>query len=206
MKNLKKLFLPLLIAVFLSAIICATIFVGCKPEPKTIKIGAILPLTGSAAYFGTHYQNGVNLAFEETKEDLIKQNVKVQFLFEDSQNSDKTAISALNKLLTVDNVNIVISLFPVSEALNPVTTKNPNILHIAATMSPGITEPENTMRIYFNQEQEGMKIVEFCLKKGMRKVFIIHNPIKAQEVEVKEWIIPPLKEKNIEVLTEVLPF
>ena len=198
---------------YLGVIILASSFlltqVSCKKKQegeKNIKIGVILPLTGNAAYFGVHERNGLNLALEEEKNRLGKRKIKVTLMFEDSKNDVKTAISALNKLITVNKTHFIISLFPVSIALNSITSQHPNILHIAGTMAPGITKPENTIRIWFSQEDEGKKIAEFCLRKKVKKVFILYDPIKAQEREVKEYIIPPLKQQNVKVSSDVLPF
>ncbi len=42
--------------------------VGCskkRPEPKEVKIGAILPLTGDGAKYGQSAKKGIDLAVEE---------------------------------------------------------------------------------------------------------------------------------------------
>lgn len=61
----------------------------------SIKIGAVLSLTGPAAVDSLHIQRGLELA----KEDLQAQGVNVEIKYEDDQTDSKAAISALHKLI-----------------------------------------------------------------------------------------------------------
>ena len=83
------------------------LFVSC-PLPaqadEPVKIGFILPLSGAWAEFGAAAQNGIALAREEQPAELAK----IDFIFEDDHYDPKTALTAFNKLRSVDQTRAVI--------------------------------------------------------------------------------------------------
>lgn len=70
---------------------------GGSPGPQVVQLGAVLPLTGEVASYGTGSKEGVEFAVEEAN----KAQRKYQFAvaFEDSKGDPKTALSALQNLL-----------------------------------------------------------------------------------------------------------
>ncbi|MCI8550093.1 MAG: amino acid ABC transporter substrate-binding protein [Lachnospiraceae bacterium] len=79
----------------------------------TIKMGAVLPLTGASAETGIGVQQGLELAAAEINEaGGIKMNGKsyeVELYFEDDQGAADQSVSAAEKLLTMDGVSILYS-------------------------------------------------------------------------------------------------
>lgn len=92
------------------------IFSGCaKKEEKEIKIGAILSLTGKAASYGEWAKKGITLAIEHLN---VKGNsLRFSLIQEDSQGDAKVAVSAMNKLVSVDKVPSVIGFITSGEFL-----------------------------------------------------------------------------------------
>jgi|GEM_PF-1798327 len=76
---------------------------GCSRKqveaPAKYKIGAILPLTGEAATYGTSCREGMEVAASQLGVDLI---------VEDSAAEPKRAIAAFQKLHSVDHVRVVL--------------------------------------------------------------------------------------------------
>ncbi|MDO8624270.1 MAG: ABC transporter substrate-binding protein [bacterium] len=72
--------------------------------PTTIKIGALLPLTGKLAGYGEDVRNGIMLAQEELRE----REVTVEIVFEDSAGDPKVALSGTRKLIDIDKTPIVV--------------------------------------------------------------------------------------------------
>lgn len=70
-----------------------------KEENKSVKIGAILPLTGDAATYGTSCKRGMQVASSM---------FSVQVVIEDSAADPKRAISAYRKLVDVEGVSVVL--------------------------------------------------------------------------------------------------
>src|SRR5262245_31374031 len=78
------------------------------PEPEPILIGAILPLTGSSAIWGVPTREGAELAVEVANAAGGVHGRKLRLIVEDTTGDPKTAVSALQKLLTVDKVVAVL--------------------------------------------------------------------------------------------------
>ena len=74
---------------------------------KTVRIGAILPLTGHAAFIGQWHLDGFNLAIDRIqKED----NITIKLYAVDSKNDPKTGLSAYRSVINKD-LDAVISSF-----------------------------------------------------------------------------------------------
>lgn len=72
---------------------------------QSIRIGALLPLTGEAASYGEDCRRGIELALLDAKQ---KYQQPIDIVFEDTKADPKVAISAFNKLANVDRVQAVI--------------------------------------------------------------------------------------------------
>ncbi len=129
---------------FLAIVLIALLFCpsGCKkeePQAKEIKIGAILPLTGSAAPYGENAKRGIELALTEINAAGGIQGSRIRVLFEDSRTDPKEAVSALNKLYSTHGVRYIIGDINSSGvlAMAPIAEKNKIIL-----LSPGASNPK----------------------------------------------------------------
>jgi len=72
---------------------------------KKIKIGVILPLTGSASYFGEEAKNGIKMAIKDLEE------INVEAIYEDSKCDPLEGISSYNKLVNVNGVGVIVGPF-----------------------------------------------------------------------------------------------
>ena len=121
-------------------ILLGNFFLGCKKEPKVIKIGVITPLTGEGATYGMATKRGVDLAVEEINMAGGINGKKVKVIYEDDKMTPKDAVNALNKLIRVDKVPVVIGGFTsrVTLALAPVAEQNKVILFSASSTADDI--------------------------------------------------------------------
>lgn len=123
-----------------------------------ITIGAILPLTGNAASYGTSLKRGLDIAFNESD---------VRLYYEDSKGDPKTAVNAVNKLINVDKVELLIGdMFTnTTMAIVPIASKN-NILLLTPTASSSeISEKGKTaFRLYPSEAEEGEELYSFSNK------------------------------------------
>jgi len=104
-----------------------------KPEKdnRQIRIGAILPLTGTASNYGEMMERGIRIALEEIADDpkLSKSNIKI--VIEDSRSSPKDGVAAFQKLVTIDETpavmpalsGIILGCVPIAEQ-NGITLLN----------------------------------------------------------------------------------
>jgi len=87
----------------------------------SIKIGAILPLTGDLAFLGEEIKKGIDLAVSEYKDKGIDINV----IYEDDQSlSQVVAVNAANKLLNIDKIDVGLTmLVEESRSIAPIFNK-----------------------------------------------------------------------------------
>jgi len=125
--------------------------------PEEIKIGAILPLTGKVAVFGEWIKNGMEMALECARKE---KNGNMVVIYEDSRMDAKTGVLALNKLLTVDKVDIVVSaMSKVSIPLIPIVEKKQMPLILLDVTYPQITQKGKMLFRHFIQSDREASIL-----------------------------------------------
>ena len=86
--------------------------IGAAGAVGMIKVGAVGPLTGPAASGGNNWRRAFELAVKEANDaggiDIDGTKEKVEFTAEDSQSRPEVGLSAAEKLLTRDNVDILV--------------------------------------------------------------------------------------------------
>ena len=116
-------------------------FTGCaKKEPGVYKIGAILPLTGSAAEFGQDGKMGIDLAIEEVNTRGGVNGHKLVVTYGDSKNNPKEGVSIFNKFLATDKPPIMLcTMSSVSMTVAPLADKSKTVLFCIAA-HPELTD------------------------------------------------------------------
>ena len=121
------------------AIVVVIVWSTTERQPNTITIGAILPLSGSAAPYGQNAKRGIDLAISEINSNGGINGMRVAVLYEDSKTEPKEAVSALQKLFNSNGVRYVIGDINSTGllAMAPVAEKNKILL-----LSPGASNPK----------------------------------------------------------------
>ena len=136
-----------------AALLCVIIFLtGCAAQIEApIKIGAILPLSGPAAIWGENIQNGMILAQQE----LARQGIDVEIVFEDSQARADVGVTAYRKLNDVDDVDLIVSAFSrVSVPLVPLADEDQIPIIMTLVAAKGVAEQSPfSFRFYSNERQ-----------------------------------------------------
>lgn len=115
--NKKLIVVSLIVAIIAIALILAFLFThptGLVVENKTLKIGILTPLTGFGD-LGVKMQRGSVLAIQELNSQ--SNSVKIDPLVEDEGCDPKKALSALKKLVEIDDVHIIVGPLCSSSAL-----------------------------------------------------------------------------------------
>jgi ABC-type branched-subunit amino acid transport system substrate-binding protein len=88
---------------------------GNAPQGGAVKIGVILPQTGDLSVTGEKMYNGVRLAAAQAPANM-------QFVYEDDHSDVTTGVTAANKLLSVDKVDLLVGLYNPDEvkAVDPI--------------------------------------------------------------------------------------
>lgn len=143
-------------------------------EQEPIKVGVILPLSGSAAYYGNASKNGIEIAKEEIMKEYPQLNL--QIYYEDSYYTPKGGVDSYSKLRNINQIDGVITAAShVSLAVQPLSTKD-GILQMAIFSSADkYTTPNDlSFRISTRNEIEAARIAEFIKKEGFEKLGIIY--------------------------------
>jgi ABC-type branched-subunit amino acid transport system substrate-binding protein len=101
----------------------------------TFTIGATIPLSGELAQIGEDIKHGLELAVK----DFSTEKLRFQLVLEDDQYKGVHAASAGIKLLNIDKVDAIISLWDMSEVISPVAEKSMTP-HISIRWNPHLTE------------------------------------------------------------------
>lgn len=104
-----------------------------------VRIGAVLPLTGSAAVWGQNAKMGMDLAVQEMNTAGGISGETIVILYEDSQSDPRMATTALQKLITYNRIQVVIGDIASSSvlAMAPIAERNRVVL-----LSPGASNPD----------------------------------------------------------------
>lgn len=186
----------LLVTLFL-IILSLSLFSCAKKaeQPKEIKIGAILPLTGDAASWGASAKEGIDLAVSEIDSKGGISGTKVSIIYEDTQAQPEKGASAMLKLATVDKVPAVIGdiVSATTLAAAPIAEQNKVVLLSPTASAPKLTEAgKYIFRIWPSDLAEGVAIANFAaqtLKLKSVAVMYIQNDygIALKDVFEKEF-------------------
>lgn len=127
MPNLKGyLFLPILMS---PSVLFADV---------SVKVGATLPLSGNLATYGNLIKGGLELA----KEDLKKEGINLDLVFEDTPLAGQGVMTSINKLVYQDKVNAIAGNFsnPAMLAMGHIIEKEKIPAFHTAASDPGIVD------------------------------------------------------------------
>lgn len=156
----------------LSFFFLTTGFYSCNNQKATDKnkivVGVVAPLSGENAFYGDILKNGFNLAFSSDSNFVLK--------YEDSKFTQVGSITAINKLISIDKVEVVLGEVTSGNtmAIAPIAEKNKKILF--ATIASA-----DTLRYfgdYIFRNMPGNKI------QGITAANFIFNDLKLNTVAI----------------------
>lgn len=154
-------------------------------EDNVVRIGAILPLTGSAAVYGIPAKQGIELAAKQLKNEY---NSDIQLYFEDSKGDAKTAVSSFRKLVSNDKIDFVVGdlLSSTTLAIAPLANSEKKFL-ISPTASASELNDFGyfSFSIYPSELEEGKAAAELAQKLSYKKIGLIYENVPASLGMVK---------------------
>jgi len=160
--------------VVIAIIVIGVIWYGASrksTEKETIKIGAILPLTGKAAQYGQWAKNGFDLATEEINS--LNYPYRLEMIYEDDAGDPKTGVSAFQKMISTDKISVVTGLIlsKVALAVAPIAEQNKIVL---LSTSASSDEMRNAGDYIFRNRESGIihgqSMADYVFKKlGIKK-------------------------------------
>ncbi|MBC8525595.1 MAG: ABC transporter substrate-binding protein [Candidatus Cloacimonetes bacterium] len=136
---MKKAIIITLIGVL---IISSFVFIiSCSKKEKVIKIGSVLPLTGDIAVYGKKMKQGIDLAKKEINSKGGINGRLIKLIYEDDKGDAKESVSAVNKLINTDQIEVIIGGAISSTALAtvPIIDKNEVVLFSPAATNPKLS-------------------------------------------------------------------
>jgi len=129
-------------AILATAFALAASLTSCGPgKGAGFQIGAILPLTGPSARYGTWIQEGLDLGTQEINGSGGIQGRRLQIIYEDDQANPTLAANAMRKLADSDKVPVVFGSWASSSVLAeaPIAEATKTVV-LAEAISPKIRD------------------------------------------------------------------
>lgn len=149
---MRKVKLLLLVAALLLSVSCHR-----KKQENTVRIGAVLPLSGNLSQVGESGRTGLLMA-----EDYINNRYKkkMKIIFEDGKGNPTVSVNAANKLISFDKVDKLFSIVSsVDLSIVPIQEKD-SFLMFSHASHPDLS---NINSLFFRHSQTVSQEVDFIL-------------------------------------------
>jgi branched-chain amino acid transport system substrate-binding protein len=146
-----------------------------EPEVAVLRVGAIIPLTGSTATYGEHTLKGIQLAFEGLNK---RGDLRLELSYEDNAGDPTKSRNAVQKLIAVENVSVIIGAVQSSNtfAAAPLAQQAGYPMITPASTNVNITkEGEYISRVCYSDDFQGRVLAEFAysnLKAGNAAIIV----------------------------------
>ncbi|HOK20930.1 MAG TPA: ABC transporter substrate-binding protein [Candidatus Paceibacterota bacterium] len=163
-------------------------------EEETIKIGAVLPLSGNLASLGEATKSGLMAAQEKINN--TNSGWRVEIIFEDSQSNAQVAVTAVQKLINIDKVNaLAVYGSQFAYATAPIAQEN-KIVQLSYLMDSQLAKNYNYSVVFFpTYETEVSLMADYILKNDIDKIGILHSNIQAHQ-NASDFLVSELKKQN----------
>lgn len=166
------------VAVSIGALLSTAAIDAVLAQDKTIKIGALLPISGPGAYFGAQDKQGAELALEQINKTGVN-GYKFTIQYEDSACGPLPASQAAKRLIDQFKPDIVIGeeCSDATLAVMPIMEQAKIPLLNAGSSAIKITDPGNpwTFRIMPNEVMQGVDIATKAYNKLNARTAVLLN-------------------------------
>ena len=165
------------------------------PAKPVIKIGVSAALTGNNAHLGESMRDSALLAKESHPTDT---KFAYEIVVEDDALEAKKAAAVANKLISVDKVNAIVSLFSGSgSVISPIAEQN-KVVHFAIATARKIADGKFNFIHWTSPSEEARAMVEELQKRNLKKVAVLtlNHP---GALEIRDRLVEKLAETGIEV-------
>ncbi len=169
--NNKKLIWGLLVVAAV-VVVWTGLHKGTADQPAgPIKVGVILPLTGSVAVSGEKLLQGVELAKKELDP------AKFTFIVEDDHSKTTDGVNAAKKLLEVDNVDVLMGLYipDVVIAVAPLAQEKGVTIFSASYCSDAFKDLTNVFCGYPTASDQLRTVLPEIKKQNIKKVALVNT-------------------------------
>ncbi|MEK6964250.1 MAG: ABC transporter substrate-binding protein [Nanoarchaeota archaeon] len=144
-------------------------FYGCTSKQDLI-IGAVIPLTGWGAYYGTSELHGMEMARDEINSAGGIHGNLLQIAAEDSKGDGKEAVTATQKLLNFNTpLAFVVSFAPPALAIAPILKEAQTPFIYDAYIKSPIQDNPYAFKSHFDPEMGCKLLVQYAQQKKLHK-------------------------------------
>lgn len=166
----------------------ALIFAGCsrsgsvsnevaQSPSKSVKIGAILPLTGPSAWLGEQELIGLEAAATRYSS---AEGIKIEIKVDDTASQSARAVTIAQRLIEVDRVDVLfVTTSSAYKAVAPIADRAQVPLLVMASEPGLIDEHPTSFRIYMNFGDEAVTMAEYIRRRNVKTVAIIRMNLEA---------------------------
>lgn len=190
---LKKLFWLIIIIVIVAFVIIFS-KQNSGVSNSTIKVGAVIPLSGTSSYIGEEMKKGMEMCNPGN----------LKFFFEDSFGTAQQGISAFNKLTQIDKVDAtVVAMSTVVPAILPIAKERKDFVITAVVTAADVAKNGggSVFRYYSNGYNAAKVIADSMVKKNTKKIGILYVQNEFGET-YKRGMEDFLKDKDVSVYPE----
>ncbi len=174
MNDKKVLALGFLSAIVLLLVLSIMFFPN---NTNTIKIGVSYPLTGAAASHGIGGLAGVEYAVNEINSAGGINGQMIELVIEDDQCDPTESVRVANKLVNIDNVDLVIGFIcsGAAEAAIPIIQESKTSILLTGASKPELTQNNDyVFRVYLNDNTIGKETARYLYsEKNYKNVAVI---------------------------------
>jgi branched-chain amino acid transport system substrate-binding protein len=200
---MKKLLWIIVLIIIIAVIVVLANERSPRANDEAITIGAIMVTSGDAAFWGEAGRKGVEMAVDDFK---AEHGATVNLVMEDSRGEGKIAVSAFQKLTSLDQVDGIVGPLLQSEvdALAPVIAQS-QIPVVAPSYSAvqNRPNPRNPLVVWMDAQEEAYRIADYVYDQGARTVGII-GTLDSWEQEVSNAFAARFTERGGQVLAKEL--
>jgi branched-chain amino acid transport system substrate-binding protein len=172
--SFKQLSLFILISFFLQLILFSLFLGGSSAEAKTpeakekLKLGIIIPLSGDSVAVGEAMKNGMLLAYNKLPQSTKD---KLELVFEDDRMQAASAITAFNKLVNIDQIDLLINASSgTGNALAPLADKK-KLPFISISTDPRVVlNRKYVVAFWVSADAEAELAVAEAVKRGYKTI------------------------------------
>lgn len=161
-----------------------------EDNKEPIRIGHTIPLTGSLAVYGKYFKNGTDLAVEQINADGGIDGRPLEIIYEDHKGDPAAGVSALQKLISKDKVNVVfLSFTGVSMAQIPLGTQNEIVMLTGSVTFPGFAAAsEWTVQNSISVKGEALNMSAYLKEQKIGAVSVIQENSEVGKIYKDELI------------------
>ncbi|MFB6182294.1 MAG: ABC transporter substrate-binding protein [Candidatus Magasanikbacteria bacterium] len=194
---------------------------GCSANKKQnkqekIKLGIVSSLTGAGSFYGQNIKKGVELAINEINKNGGVNGKKIKAIYEDDRTKPKKTVSAVKKLINVNNVSAIVGLqwdFLANPVIPIANRKGVPMISAGAPFDSLSEQARNSSYFYttFPAAKGSIKAVrKFIQKRNVKDAVIISvnnswgkayvdafkQALKKEDSELLDTIFLPKKDNN----------